>query len=91
MAKFQPGQSGNPAGRPKGIKDKRVSLREEQLLPLLPKTMEGIKKAVEKEEKWALLFVATYLYPKPKPVDSDEMDALYERMDLLEQIARGEQ
>jgi len=27
MAKFQPGQSGNRSGRPKGIKDKRVVLR----------------------------------------------------------------
>ncbi len=27
MAKFQPGSSGNPGGRPKGIKDKRVALR----------------------------------------------------------------
>lgn len=28
MAKFQPGQSGNPGGKPKGAKDKRVALRE---------------------------------------------------------------
>jgi hypothetical protein len=27
MAKFTPGSSGNPGGRPKGIKDKRVALR----------------------------------------------------------------
>jgi hypothetical protein len=27
MAKFKPGSSGNPSGRPKGIKDKRVALR----------------------------------------------------------------
>ena len=30
--KFKPGKSGNPAGRPKGIKDCRVALRE-KLLP----------------------------------------------------------
>lgn len=28
MAKFLPGQSGNQSGRPRGIKDKRVVLRE---------------------------------------------------------------
>lgn len=28
MAKFKPGSSGNPKGRPKGIKDRRVALRE---------------------------------------------------------------
>lgn len=28
MAKFQPGQSGNPSGKTKGAKDKRTALRE---------------------------------------------------------------
>ncbi len=28
MAKFKPGQSGNPAGRPRGTKDTRTELRE---------------------------------------------------------------
>jgi len=28
MARFKPGQSGNPAGRPRGIKDRRVQRRE---------------------------------------------------------------
>lgn len=28
MARFKPGQSGNPSGRPKGIKDRRVQRRE---------------------------------------------------------------
>lgn len=29
MSQFQPGQSGNPSGRPKGILDKRQKLRQE--------------------------------------------------------------
>ena len=41
--KFKPGQSGNPAGRPKGIKDRRVALRE----LLIPYAGDLIGKAVE--------------------------------------------
>ncbi len=43
MARFKKGQSGNPAGRPKGIKDRRVKYREllEQHTPaLVSKTVE---------------------------------------------------
>ena len=43
MAKYKAGQSGNPAGRPKGIQDRRTVLRE-----LLEPHSEGlIKKAVD--------------------------------------------
>lgn len=37
--KFKAGQSGNPAGRPKGIKDSRVALRE-LFYPHAPKLIE---------------------------------------------------
>jgi len=43
MAKFQPGQSGNPSGKPKGAKDKRVALRD----LLQPHAKELIKVAVD--------------------------------------------
>jgi hypothetical protein len=43
MAKFQTGTSGNPTGRPKGIKDKRVSLRD----LLQPHAAELIQVAVD--------------------------------------------
>lgn len=43
MAKFQTGTSGNPIGRPKGIKDRRVSLRDF----LQPHAKELIKVAVD--------------------------------------------
>lgn len=36
--KFQPGQSGNPNGRPKGSVDKKVSLFKERLNALLEKS-----------------------------------------------------
>jgi hypothetical protein len=32
MTQFKPGKSGNPAGRPKGVKDRRVALREKLFL-----------------------------------------------------------
>ena len=45
--KFQPGQSGNPAGRPKGIIDKRWALRKR--LDDASETLvdEAIKRAIE--------------------------------------------
>lgn len=43
MGKFKVGQSGNPSGRPKGIKDRRVALRE----LLSPFAGDLIGKAVE--------------------------------------------
>lgn len=43
MGKFKPGESGNTAGRPRGIKDRRSELRE----LLRPHSRKLIKKAVE--------------------------------------------
>ena len=43
MAKFKQGQSGNPKGRPKGIKDRRAVYRE----LLEPHTKDLLSKAVE--------------------------------------------
>lgn len=47
MAKFQPGQSGNPAGKPKGAKDKRTAFRD----LLTPHADELIRKAVALAKK----------------------------------------
>lgn len=43
MAKFQPGQSGNPAGKPKNAKDKRTAMRA----LLEPHAPEIMKRCVE--------------------------------------------
>jgi len=87
--RFSPGTSGNPSGRPPGIKDKRVSAREELLGPILPEAIEKLHAAVKEGERWAIELVVTYSMPKPKPVDPEELDEFERRLDELEQMARG--
>ena len=84
---FLPGASGNPAGRPKGIPDRRVQLKEQLLGKLLPKAIEKLEAAIDKDEKWAIELVVEYSLPKPRPIDSDEMTELEERLRDLEQLA----
>ena len=87
--RFNSGISGNPAGRPPGIKDKRVSLREELLGPILPEAVEKLHAAVTAGERWAIELVVTYSIPKPKPVDPEELDEFERRLDELENLAPG--
>jgi len=84
--RFSPGTSGNPFGRPPGIKDKRVSIREELLGPILPEAIEKLHSAVKEGERWAIEMVVAYSLPKPKPVDSDEIKEIEERLLELEVI-----
>jgi hypothetical protein len=84
---FLPGASGNPTGRPKGIADKRVQLKEQLLGKLLPKAIEKLEAAIDKDEKWAIELVVEYSLPKPRPIDPDEMTELEERLRDLEQLA----
>lgn len=85
--RFTPGASGNPGGRPRGIKDKRVSIREELLGPILPEAIEKLHVAVREGERWAIELVVTYSMPKPKPVDPEELEEFEERLLELEQMA----
>ena len=84
---FSPGASGNPSGRPPGITDKRVATTKLLLEPLLPEAIEKLKEKVADGERWAVELVVTYCLPKPKPVDSEEMDEFEERLAELEEIA----
>jgi hypothetical protein len=85
-----PGVSGNPAGRPRGIADKRVKTKEDLLSPLLPKAIENLTVEVEKGERWAIELVVAYALPKPRPVDPDEIQEFEERLEELEKVtARG--
>jgi hypothetical protein len=85
--KFIPGVSGNPAGRPRGIVDKRVKAKEDLLGPLLPKAIQRLTAEVDKGERWAIELVVSFSIPKPRPVDTDEMRELEERLVDLEQLA----
>ena len=89
QGRFTPGTSGNPSGRPPGFMDKRVSKREEWLGPILPEAIEKLHAAVKEGERWAIELVVSYSMPKPKPVDSDEMKEMLERLEQLEAVARG--
>ena len=86
--RFTHGASGNPAGRPPGIMDKRVALRKQLLDPLLPETIEQLRKAVVDGQKWAIVEVLRFCLPKPKPVDPEELDEFELRLAELEEAAR---
>ena len=87
QGRFTPGTSGNPSGRPTGIKDKRVSIREQLLGPILPEAVEKLHAAVREGERWAIELVVTYSLPKPKPVDPEELEEFEQRLTELEEIA----
>ena len=66
---FKPGESGNLVGRPKGITDKRVKLRE----LLQPHAQELIDKLVERAklgDSWAMKLCIDRLIPPAKPDDT---------------------
>jgi hypothetical protein len=68
MAQFEKGQSGNPSGRPVGIRDKRTAMRE----LLQPHAPDLIAKAVEMAkggDAAALRICLDRLLPAAKPKD----------------------
>ena len=85
---FPAGQSGNPAGRTVGSKNKLSKLREEYLLPILPEAIDKLKAAVTNGERWSVELVLSYSFPKLKRLDPDELEEFERRLDQLEQVAR---
>ncbi len=63
---YKPGESGNPAGRPKGLKDRRTAFRElvEPHAPQL--TQKAIVMALEGNESMLKLLLDRLLPAKPK-------------------------
>jgi hypothetical protein len=92
MGKFQPGQSGNPAGKKPGTVNRQLAaLREaaEEVLPLvLARALEG--------DADAQRLILAHALPKPKPISPAEPFALPEGallrqvQEVLRQAADGE-
>ena len=85
--RFVPGQSGNPAGRTVGSKNRLTELRKELIVPLLPEAIEKLHAAIIEGERWAIELVVSYSMPKPKPVDPEELEEFEQRLIELEQMA----
>lgn len=62
MAQFKTGKSGNPAGRPKGIKDRRVALRE-KLLPHADQLIEMVTTFAKSGDMGAMKIVMDRIIP----------------------------
>lgn len=69
MTQFKPGKSGNPAGRPKGIKDRRVALRE-KLLPHADQLIEMVATFAKSGDMAAMRIVMDRIIPplKEEPI-----------------------
>lgn len=88
---FQPGQSGNPNGRPKGIIDKRIELREllqSHAKDLIEKLIEDAKDG----EPSALRLCIERLLPRIKPengINFQLPEGGIETGDNMQQITNG--
>lgn len=67
--KFQQGKSGNPNGRPKGVKDRRVALRE-KLLPHADQLIEMVTTFAKAGDMQAMKIVMDRIMPplKEEPI-----------------------
>lgn len=67
--KFQPGKSGNPNGRPKGVKDRRVALRD-KLLPHADQLIEMVTTFAKSGDMQAMKIVMDRIMPplKEEPI-----------------------
>lgn len=64
---FEKGKSGNPAGRPKGIKDKRVEMRA-LLEPYAPSLIEKAVQLALEGDTTALKLCVDKIVPSMKPI-----------------------
>jgi hypothetical protein len=82
---YKPGQSGNPAGRPKGIIDKRALFRS----LLLPHSEEILTKALEKVREGdttILKIILEHILPaKPMDDPTNELEGIH-RLPLDKQV-----
>jgi hypothetical protein len=66
--KFEPGQSGNPEGRPPGIRDKRTAMRD-LLLPHAPELVAKVVEMAKNGDAAALRICLDRLIPPAKSKD----------------------
>lgn len=65
---FEPGQSGNPAGRPKGIKDRRTELRQ-MMLDEAPALIAKVVELAKEGDATALRICLERIVPPAKAKD----------------------
>ena len=84
---FKPGESGNPSGRPAGLKDKRATYRE-QLEASAPELIDKIVVLALKGDLAALKICIDRILPTLKSVEFIEPNAEEPYESLIKRLAR---
>jgi len=98
--KFQPGRSGNPAGRPRGSKSKATQLVERLVAGHMQDVKDILAVTVEKArqgESWAVREILARLWPVPRsrtvafdlPEIRDQHDCVKANSAILTAVASG--